>query len=304
MKTLTFSKNKRIPGILILMGIVMGFCYAAIFNLDIFIRAFHSYQTGSLSMEKFRLDLASYDLFQPVPALPADAKTSPVDGMLQVYVPAGKFMMGDGTKGLTRSHKVYLDAYWMDRFEVTNAMYKICVNANGCTVPADDNLVYDQWAYRNHPVTYITWFQANEYCQWTGRRLPTEAEWEKAARGTDGRSYPWGNTPPNARLANFDGTMIHEALPVFRYMLGASPYGVLNMSGNVREWVADWYDPNYYRVSPSVNPKGPDTGTERSLRSGSYNEDYREIAVYRRYRHEPHSPGLSRGFRCAQDAQK
>ncbi len=304
MKTFIISKNNKVLRILILLSIVVGLGFASIFNLDIFIRAFRSYRNGTLTMEKFRLDLASYDLLQPVPAIPADAKTSPMDGMIQVHVPAGEFIMGKGAEGASPRHVIYLDAYWMDRVEVTNAMYKGCVVAKACALPAGDNIAYDQWAYRNHPITYITWFQAAEYCQWAGRRLPTEAEWEKAARGTDERLYSWGNTKPNARLANFDETMIHEAVSSFRYPLGASPYGVLNTSGNVREWVADWYDPNYYHVSPYANPKGPDTGTERSLRSGSYNEDKREVAVYRRYRHEPQSAGLSRGFRCAQDAGK
>lgn len=284
----------------ILAMLTLGIGIVSFLNLDVLIRALHSYQNGTLTMEKFRLDLAAFDLGQAVPAIPDKATTSPQDGMLQVYVPAGEFKMGNRSGGSDPSHIVFLDAYWMDRVEVTNAMYKLCVSAKACSLPADDNTAYHQWSYRDHPVTYITWFQAEAYCQWAGRRLPTEAEWEKAARGTDERRYPWGNAPPNARLANFDGTMIHEALSSFRYALGASPYGVLNMSGNVREWVADWYDPNYYYVSPYANPHGPDTGTERSLRSGSYNEDYREIAVYRRYRHEPQSPGLSRGFRCAQ----
>jgi len=276
-----------------------------ILNLDIVLRAFHSYQSGSLTMEKFRLDLAAFDLGQSIPAIPANSKSSPLDGMIQVFVPAGEFIMGRGPEGASLRHVVYLDAYWMDRVEVTNTMYKLCVTTKGCSSPVDDNIYYEQWTYRNHPVTYITWFQANEYCQWAGRRLPTEAEWEKAARGgTDERLYPWGSLQPNARLANFDETMIHEAVSAFRYPLGASPYGILNMSGNVREWIADWYDPNYYSVSPYANPKGPDSGTERSLRSGSYNEDRREVAIYRRYRHAPESAGLSRGFRCAQDAER
>lgn len=272
-----------------------------ILNLDFLLRAIHAYQNGALTEEKLRLDLAAFDLGQPVSPIPADAKTSSMDGMIQVRVPAGEFIMGDET-GITLRHVVYLDEFWMDRVEVTNTMYKLCVAAKGCSLPANDNIYFDQWAYRDHPVTYVTWFQADQYCQWAGRRLPTEAEWEKSARGTDGRDYPWGNARPNARLANFDDTMIHEAISSFRYELGASPYGVLNMSGNVREWVADWYGPNYYAVSPYENPKGPETGIERSLRSGSYNEDVYEVAVYRRYRHEPESPGLSRGFRCAQDA--
>jgi len=293
-KTKTFYMAVSVPSILAI-GI------SGLFNLDVLFRAVHSYATGTLTLTKFRLDLAAFDLGQSIPAIPADARKSLKDGMTLVRVPAGEFSMGNGIGGTAPSHVVYLDAYWMDRVEVTNTMYKLCVAAGDCSLPANDNIAYFEWSYRDHPVTYITWFQAKEYCQWAGGRLPTEAEWEKAARGTDNRKYPWGNAQPNPRLANFDETMIHEALSSFRYTLGASPYGVLNMSGNVREWVADWYDPNYYYSSPYANPTGPANGKERSLRSGSYNEDYREIAVYRRYRHEPQSPGLSRGFRCAQD---
>ncbi len=282
--------------------VLMVITVLIVLNLDILLRAIHSFQNGTLTQEKLRLDIAAFDLGQPVPPLPADAKTSAIDGMIQVNIPAGEFTMGNGTDNDTFSHIVYLDEFWMDRIEVTNTMYKLCIAAKGCTLPADDNVTYTQWAYRNHPITYVTWYEANEYCQWAGRRLPTEAEWEKAARGTDERKYPWGNMRATARLANFEETMIHESLSAFRYPLGASPYGALNMSGNVREWVADWFDPNYYANSPYKNPQGPENGTERSLRSGSYNEDAREIFVYRRYNHEPQSPGLSRGFRCAQDA--
>ena len=275
-----------------------------IWNLDVALRAFHSYQNGTLTMEKLRLDIASFDIGKPSPVTPIKTKISMTDGMTQAYVPEGEFIMGFGEnqQGSWPQHVVFLDSYWFDRVEVTNSMYAECVKASVCSAPSDDSPYYGIWAYRNYPVTYVTWYQAEDYCHWANRRLPTEAEWEKAARGTDGRIYPWGNDPPNPRLANFDMTMIHESVPSYRYPLGASIYGVLNMSGNVREWIADWYDPHYYIVSPYANPKGPATGTERSLRSASYNEDQREIAVYRRYRHEPQSPGLSRGFRCAQDA--
>jgi len=292
---------KKTLAIIALIGfLALGIITAL--NLDILIRALHSYQNRTLTMEKFRLDLASYDIGQAVPPIPSDSKTSLKDGMLQVYIPEGEFIMGRGNSGDAPAHAVYMDAFWMDRVEVTNAMYLKCINAGICTNPASDNIYYNKWAYRNHPIIYITWYQSNEYCQWADRRLPTEAEWEKSARGTDSRPYPWGFTNPNPRLANYEDTMIHEAIPVFHYPLGASPYGVLNMSGNAREWVADWYDPNYYYVSPYANPQGPSSGNQRSLRSGSYNEDYHEVAVYRRYRHEPQSAGLSRGFRCAQNA--
>lgn len=305
MKKLELRKNRK-PFIFIIVAIFFFFGALAFLNWDIFLRAFHSYRNGTLTMEKFRLDLASFDIGRWSPVTPVDAKISAVDGMLEVYVPEGEFMMGsnNGPKSDNYpAHKVYLDAFWMDRVEVTNAMYLKCIRSGACSKPVTDNVYYDRWIYRDHPMIYVTWFQAEQYCAWTGRRLPTEAEWEKAARGVNGNKYPWGNEAPTARLANFDGTMIHEAVPSFRYPLGASPYGALNMAGNVREWIADWFDREYYRISPYANPQGPATGTERSLRSGSYNEDQNEIAAYVRYSHQPGSAGLSRGFRCAQSAQ-
>jgi len=177
-------------------------------------------------------------------------------------------------------------------------MYAKCFNAHVCAQPAQYDTYYDNWVYRDYPVVYVNWYQADQYCRWVGRSLPSEAQWEKAARGTDGRRYPWGNQTPNPRLANFNFSLIGEPVPVFRYPLGASPYGVLNMAGNVREWVADWYDENYYQSSPYTNPLGPASGTQRSLRSGSYAEDQQQISVYTRFKHLPDSAGLSRGFRC------
>jgi formylglycine-generating enzyme required for sulfatase activity len=200
-------------------------------------------------------------------------------------------------------HPVYLDAFWMDKVEVTNGMYERCVREDGCTLPViSADPYYGNWVYRDYPVVYVNWFQANEYCNWAGRGLPSEAEWEKAARGTDRRRYPWGNEKPSPRLANFAESLIKEALPAYRYPSGASPYGALNMAGNVREWVADWFDARYYLVSPYANPSGPQEGTERVLRSGAYDANANAIMTTTRYRHEPHSAGLSRGFRCAESA--
>ena len=278
-----------------------------ILNLDVLLRFIHSYQNGTLTLEKMRFDIASFNLGKKSPVTPIDKKTSTMDGMIQVYIAEGEFRMGtvhNRKAPDSPEHVVYLDAFWMDKVEVTNAMYLKCLKDNGCTIPVSDNIYYDKWIYRDHPMVYVTWDQANAYCLWADRRLPTEAEWEKTARGTDGRMYPWGDEVPNPRLANFSDAMIEESVSSFRYPLGASPYGVLNMSGNVREWVADWFDPDYYSYSPYANPKGPATGTERSLRSASYNEDGREIIITNRLRHEPQSAGLSRGFRCAQDADR
>jgi formylglycine-generating enzyme required for sulfatase activity len=298
-----FNK-KFIPGsLLLLLLIVLGII---VWHADAALSLLNSYREGTLTMERFRYEIAAFDLGQAAPVVPVESKTSPQDGMTQVYVPAGKFLMGDPgeSNGKAPAHAVYLDAFWMDQVEVTNSMYEKCVQAGRCSLPTVNvNPYYGNWVYRDHPVVYVTWFQADAYCQWAGRRLPTEAEWEKAARGTDGRPYPWGDVLPNPRLANFDLTLRHEATSAYRYPLGASPYGVLNMAGNVREWVADWFAPDYYLHSPDYNPQGPAGGTERSLRSGSYNEDQKEIAIFRRYNHEPQSPGLSRGFRCAQSGQ-
>lgn len=286
--------------------ILLSVTTLAVRNWDVAIRFSHYHRDGSLTLARIRSDIASFNIGRRSQVQPIDTKTSMMDGMLQLYVPEGEFLMGtneEHTSANSPRHMVYLDGYWMDQIEVTNAMYLNCMEANGCTRPASDNIQYDNWVYRDHPITYVTWFQADEYCRWAGRRLPTEAEWEKAARGTDGRRYPWGNTRPNARLSNFADANIHEAVSAYRYPLGASPYGVLNMSGNVREWVMDWFDPLYYTYSPYDNPQGPATGEERSLRSGSYNEDQKETRAFSRFKHEPQSAGLSRGFRCAQDAE-
>ncbi|NJN80035.1 MAG: formylglycine-generating enzyme family protein [Anaerolineales bacterium] len=223
--------------------------------------------------------------------------------MVQLFVPAGNFSMGKEGEPDKDSplHTVYLDAYWIDQTEITNSMYQTCVNAGGCTLPViSANPYYGNWIYRDHPVVYVNWYQANEYCTWADRKLPTEAEWEKAARGIEKQKYPWGNNPPNPRLANYVESLIGEPVSVYRYPLGASPYGALNMVGNVREWVADWYSETYYQETTLNNPTGPETGIERSMRSGAYDADANEIFATSRYKHEPQSAGLSRGFRCAE----
>jgi formylglycine-generating enzyme required for sulfatase activity len=267
-------------------------------DLDIILRAYHALREGTFTVERLRYEIASLDIGRPSPVVPVATKISTKDGMIQLFVPAGEFEMGD------EGQKFYLDAFWIDQVEVTNAMYQKCVGEEACTIPViSSDPYYGKWAYRDCPIVYVDWFQANQYCEWTGRKLPTEAQWEKAARGTDGRKYPWGNTKPNPRLVNYKGSLIGELVSSFRYPLGQSPYGALNMVGNVREWVADWYSPTYYRIAPYMNPTGPATGFERSLRSGAYDADANEIMTYFRYRHEPRSAGLSRGFRCAENGE-
>jgi formylglycine-generating enzyme required for sulfatase activity len=232
-------------------------------------------------------------------------RTSTMDGMVQAFVPAGEFIMGTDETSLQKNrpaHTVFLKDYWIDQIEVTNGMYALCVEAGKCKPPTvSRNPYYGHSRYIDYPVVYVTWYNARTYCKWAGRRLPTEAEWEKAARGVDERIYPWGNIFPDEHLANFNFNF-GRILGAFRYPLGASPYGVLNMAGNVREWVADWFHEFYYNGSPRDNPKGPPTGERRSLRGGAFDDSYEQIRTYNRFEHAPTSAGINRGFRCASNA--
>ena len=258
-------------------------------------------------VRKVRAEIASYDWGVAIPVKPVESRVSSADGMTEVLVPAGQFRMGTDEKGVQKNrpaHLVEVSAFWIDQTEVSNAMYALCVAAGTCPLPAaGQNPFYGDSKYDNYPVVYVTWDAADTYCRWAGRRLPTDAEWEKAARGTDGRIYPWGNNPPDMSLANYN-LNIGGALPVDRYPLGASPYGALNMAGNVREWVSDWFHEFYYLVAPQVDPQGPPETGRKSLRGGSYLDDANEMRVFNRFDHEPNSPGENRGFRCAVSEDK
>jgi eukaryotic-like serine/threonine-protein kinase len=206
--------------------------------------------------------------------------TRPADDMLMVYVPAGKFMMGSVYSGSLAQdnempqHTVTLGAYWIDKTEVTNAMYAKCVQARVCDalfIPSSKSRksYYGNPTYDAYPVINVTWDAAHSYCQWAGARLPSEAEWEKSARGTDGRTYPWGNAAPTCSLANYSGCS-SDTTTVGHFPSGASPYGALDMAGNVWEWVNDWYDLRYYANSPSSNPQGPVSGSGHVVRGGAW----------------------------------
>jgi formylglycine-generating enzyme required for sulfatase activity len=236
-------------------------------------------------------------------------------GKLNLYemvtVPAGTFRMGCAQKDAycqttaeSPMHTVYLDAYDIDMYEVTNARYKTCVDAGGCSVPNYSSFpVYSSYfgdpAYADHPVVGVTWDQAAAFCAWEGKRLPTEAEWEKAARGSDTRIYPWGDALPDCSYGNMsycsrstDVVGIHPA--------GASPYGAQDMAGNVWEWVSDWYQENYYN-SQSVwnNPTGPASGSFRVLRGGSWSLYWYSARVSYRIEGNLYQGSNSLGFRCA-----
>ena len=239
------------------------------------------------------------------------AWTRPVDGMAMVYVPEGNFTMGGYFYAEERpSHTVNLNAYWIDSTEVTNAMYVKCEKAGSCQPPVHSNSAkrtdyYRNLQYDNYPVIWVNWEDAYSYCKWAEARLPTEAEWEKAARGTDGRSFPWNpgnwNMGPSNDLLNFD-SYVGDTTAVGSYPSGASPYAALDMAGNVWEWVNDWFDSNYYASSPVSNPSGPTSGTYRVLRGGAWFSNGAHINVDFRYWRDPVFSDLSIGFRCARSS--
>jgi len=224
------------------------------------------------------------------------------DGAPMVLVPAGEFTMGSGSA----IRPVSVEAFYMDKYEVTVARYGKFLKATKRKEPDKwDTVKFPQDADR--PVTGVDWEDANAYCRWAGKRLPTEVEWEKAARGTDGRLYPWGNDPPNPRLANYQQERSSSGgglAAVGSYEAGKSPYGLYDMAGNVWEWVADWYDEDYYRHGPNRNPPGPERGEEKVIRGGSWDFQAQALLVVSRLSYAPTMRAGFIGFRCAQDAAR
>lgn len=260
----------------------------------------------------------------PTPTLGVGSvRISPKDGMRMVYVPEGEFRMGsdDHQDDEKPVHNVYLGAFWIDQYEVTNGMYAKCVEAKICFVPIsyyfgtpifnlnleivsympDNSKFLDQVAtdpdFFSQPVTNIFWENANAYCRWVDRRLPTEAEWEKAARGVDRRTYPWGEKV-DCTKANFS-SCVGNPSRVGSYEAGQSPYGVYDMAGNAMEWVADWYGNTYYQKSPYKNPLGPESGLYRVFRGGSWNSQDTASRTANRPGYMANLPIDFIGFRCA-----
>src|SRR5262245_31049458 len=221
-------------------------------------------------------------------------------------IPAGEFTMGlDGMQALEDErpkHNVSLPVFYMDLHEVTTVQYAAFLAATNRDVPWQWNMV-DLAQHRDLPVIGVDWSDADAYCRWKGKRLPTEAEWEKSARGTDGRLYPWGNRVPNKDLANFAlGARFSYSqvlMPVQSYEPGKSPYGLYQMAGNVWEWVQDWYGGNYYEVSPEENPQGPEQGQFKVLRGGSWSDLPKYLLAYGRFKLPSETRNSYIGFRCA-----
>lgn len=229
-----------------------------------------------------------------------------------VLVPAGSFLMGsdprkDRAAGPQEQpqHEVYLDPFRIDRFEVSNVEYLRFVLGTGADWPKfwRENPFHEKAAL--HPVINVSWHEADAFCRWAGKRLPTEAEWEKAARGGDGRIFPWGNEPAGWIKSNIAhpgskrGFKYPPLANINRYDKGASPYGVYQMAGNVSEWVSDWFDPEYYRHGHDKNPQGPTTGDLKVFRGGSWNEDPEVARSAGRNGGLPDRESYLTGFRCA-----
>ena len=243
-----------------------------------------------------------------------------------VKIPAGTFLMGSDKKIDRNAYqpefpqrRVYLDAYEIDKYEVTTVQFLKFVLAT-------DRKPLIDWQYEgghfqetmaNHPVMHVSGFDADAYCRWAGKRLPTSAEWEKAARGEDGRIYPWGNEPAGLSRANFGRTglsgpvrdrperllLYPPIISVDKYDNGVSPYGVFQLAGNVAEWTADWYDPHYYKTAPDRNPKGPEKGTQRAFRGGGWIDSTPSVRPAQRNGTDPNTKRNWLGFRCARDAK-
>lgn len=245
----------------------------------------------------------------PLPTEASQGDSSVIPDVEMVLVPAGEFTMGTNDKveagDAQPAHQVYVDAFYIDVYEVTNALYKTCVDAGACEPPHDaaSEFLSDQYgisSYDNFPVMSVDWEQAQTFCQWRGGSLPTEAQWEKAARGDDSRTYPWGEglDCSKANYDDFNHCQYHGITEVGRFESGKSPYGIYDLAGNLQEWIADWYDESYYANSPISNPTGAGSGQYRVVRGGSgFSHEY-FVKSFVRGRIDPNLFFVDVGFRC------
>jgi formylglycine-generating enzyme required for sulfatase activity len=235
-----------------------------------------------------------------VAARPPKEDATPTAAPDLVPVPAACYEMGStgGDMDERPPHEVCVSAFSIDRVEVPNARYEECVAAGVCRA-ADRYPRRPELSEPDRPVVGVSWIDADRFCRWAGERLPTDAEWELAAGGTDGRRYPWGDEPHSCELAVYAGCPPHRTVPVDSYPQGASPYGALHMAGNAWEWVWDWWSSGYYRRSPRQDPTGPEEGRMRSIRGGCWNRSHVHLRVEDR---DSGVVGLRNdhvGFRCA-----
>lgn len=229
------------------------------------------------------------------------------DGSILVQIPAGEFEMGDGENSDCSKHSVYLDTYFIGVYAVTNRHYKVFVDETGHRPPDQADYGNPIWKgnsypekYSDHPVVCVSWDDAAAYCQWAGLTLPTEAQWEKAARGPEGFKYPWGDTWDDTLCRNNRDRGSETTAPVYSYPSGVSGYGIYNITGNVWEWCRDWYGSDYYKSGSRKNSTGPSKGSDRVVRGGSwYNVDAGHFrAAYRLY-YDPSHRNDDFGFRVA-----
>ena len=257
-------------------------------------------QLTSSRIEISKLSIKTIDGRSPFePRRATSATSAALFNKAEVQIPAGEFLMGDTRDKNAPVHTVHLDAYWIDTHEVTNAQYREFVADSKRAAPRywQD----EKYNKPTQPVVGISWEDADAYCAWKGKRLPTEAEWERAARGTHSQLYPWGDRF-DATRTNTREARTRRPLPVGAFPEGATSEGLLDMSGNVWEWCWDWYDESYYRMSPLRNPTGPETGKKRVIRGGGWSAP--QIHMAKRRGEKPDKTYPSLGFRCARSDSK
>ena len=228
------------------------------------------------------------------------------DGGEMVLIPGGHFSMGsppgEGGPDEIPQRVVFVSSFYIDFYEVTHAMFLSFVKATKAPKPVvpyfEEDLSFI--SKPEQPVVGVTWVQSKQYCEWAGKRLPTEAEWEMAARGERALKWPWGNIFWE-KLSNVEGEVdgFKYSAPPGRFEMSRSPFGVFDMAGNVSEWVADWYDADFYQEGVFRNPKGPRKGKYRSIRGGSWNDSASGVRTAKRFPAAPHQAGFAIGFRCA-----
>lgn len=222
-----------------------------------------------------------------------------IDGTTVVHIPAGEFIMGVANGVDNPEHKVYTNGFWIYSTEVTNNQYALCAASGTCTLPTENNnLNYTKSFFNSHPVSGVTYEQAQTYCQWINGRLPTEAEWEKTARSPQSAIYPWGNDEPSCNFTNFGDCQGNSTDTVATHPDGQTQYKIHDLSGNVFEWVFDWFAYDYYSNSPLENPTGPANGEMRVIRGGSYVSTTQEITSFTRSQSNPAEDRNDLGFRC------